>query len=263
MQKIILVLIMLLVPYLEARAECVETPECTELGYDKTSLECPEGGVKCPWNTALMFCGDASVEKTPEQDVQLGYILYSDKTVALNILPDKTPIGIVSDVKNRLAIALEEENGSWANDDGKGYCGSTQTHVPGSDVQYGKLSTMFILEFGKIKQFSYPAAEYCYRYTTEGTKAGDWWLPSIYELFEIFKGEEEVNVSLKRLGKATLRERDSYWSSTEDSYGMIDGGSYSCITNEYAQPSWYNSSGNFTRYSRKEDSKYIRPIMQF
>ena len=43
---------------LEANAqECVDAPDCTELGYTQTEADCPNGAVKCPWNTGLVFCG--------------------------------------------------------------------------------------------------------------------------------------------------------------------------------------------------------------
>lgn len=38
-----------------AKGACVATPDCEELGYTET--ECPEGGVKCPWDTTKFFCG--------------------------------------------------------------------------------------------------------------------------------------------------------------------------------------------------------------
>ncbi len=39
-----------------AQAEtCTPTPDCKSLGYTESS--CPDGGgVKCPWNTSLMYC---------------------------------------------------------------------------------------------------------------------------------------------------------------------------------------------------------------
>jgi len=44
-----------LIPNL-TQAQCVATADCATLGYTETS--CPNGGgVKCPWNTSLMYCG--------------------------------------------------------------------------------------------------------------------------------------------------------------------------------------------------------------
>ena len=36
--------------------ECVEAPNCTDLGYTLTASDCPKGYVKCPWNTGLVYC---------------------------------------------------------------------------------------------------------------------------------------------------------------------------------------------------------------
>lgn len=42
-----------------AYAACTSAPDCASLGYTKTSSNCPNGGVKCPFNTALMFCAES------------------------------------------------------------------------------------------------------------------------------------------------------------------------------------------------------------
>ena len=44
-----------LLPPLAQAETCTPTPDCKSLGYTETS--CPDGGgVKCPWNTSLMYC---------------------------------------------------------------------------------------------------------------------------------------------------------------------------------------------------------------
>ncbi len=47
-------------------AACVPTPDCEELGYTET--ECPEGGVKCPWDTTKLFCGPSCNLTTTKAD---------------------------------------------------------------------------------------------------------------------------------------------------------------------------------------------------
>ncbi len=47
-------------------AACVPTPDCAELGYTET--ECPEGGVKCPWDTTKLFCGPSCNLTTTKAD---------------------------------------------------------------------------------------------------------------------------------------------------------------------------------------------------
>ena len=39
-----------------ATEECVDAPSCTDLGFTQTEEECPNGSVKCPWNTGLVYC---------------------------------------------------------------------------------------------------------------------------------------------------------------------------------------------------------------
>lgn len=48
-----------------ATEECVDAPSCTDLGYTRTADECPDGSVKCPWNTGLVFVNAANPISTP------------------------------------------------------------------------------------------------------------------------------------------------------------------------------------------------------
>ena len=41
-----------------ALAACTQTPDCETLGYIYTADECPNGGVKCPFDTSKYFCFD-------------------------------------------------------------------------------------------------------------------------------------------------------------------------------------------------------------
>ena len=53
----VLLSIITLLPTLTHAEQCTATPDCASLGYTQTS--CPDGsGVKCPWNTALLYCGE-------------------------------------------------------------------------------------------------------------------------------------------------------------------------------------------------------------
>ncbi len=39
-----------------ALAACTQTPDCETMGYIYTAEECPNGGVKCPFDTSKYFC---------------------------------------------------------------------------------------------------------------------------------------------------------------------------------------------------------------
>ena len=57
MTRIFCLTIFTLLPTLAHAETCTPTPDCASLGYTETS--CPDGsGVKCPWNTSLLYCGE-------------------------------------------------------------------------------------------------------------------------------------------------------------------------------------------------------------
>ncbi len=48
-----------------AIAACTQTPDCETMGYIYTADECPNGGVKCPFDTSKYFCFDPSENESP------------------------------------------------------------------------------------------------------------------------------------------------------------------------------------------------------
>ena len=107
-----------------------------------------------------------------------------------------TAIGVVFDSENRLAIqAKKHENLVWWY---------TRTLVPNletcdSSNAYdcaidGKSNTKKIVDYyGDASDY---AAGYCYNYTTEGTKKGDWFLPSVKEAVILSNNKDPVNKTL-------------------------------------------------------------------
>ena len=57
MRKVFLMLSVSLFSLNAEAQECVDAPSCTDLGYTQTEADCPNGAVKCPWNSGLVFCG--------------------------------------------------------------------------------------------------------------------------------------------------------------------------------------------------------------
>ena len=111
-----------------ALGECMEAPNCTDLGYSLTASDCPKGYVKCPWNTGLVWCecGDeyqytcdganetAGTKKCGDKytdcgcasgytkengncvrSCAVGDIYYSDNTYSSDLVAGKTVLGIV------------------------------------------------------------------------------------------------------------------------------------------------------------------------
>ena len=60
-----------------ALAACTQTPDCETMGYIYTADECPNGGVKCPFDINKYFCFDPSENENssvPTSGYCCGYI---------------------------------------------------------------------------------------------------------------------------------------------------------------------------------------------
>lgn len=58
----------------------------------------------------------------------------------------------------------------------------------------------------------YPAFFYAKNYATESRVSGDWYVPSIAELYEVYVNHDRINQSLESVGQTTLTKM--YWSSS-------------------------------------------------
>ena len=229
-----------------AEAACIQTPSCSSLGYESTS-SC-SGGLKCPfgnaWNCTIIdkiteitnkittieekitvIEENGGSSSTPDySNCKIGSILYSDMSCNENVVYTKEPIGVVFDEVNHLAVALEEkENVAWS---------TTAFDIPGLDLHpndyeydgWGKKNTRVIYEYCKANGKSCPAVEYAYEYTTAGTSAGDWHLPSYVEMAAVKSKRGTLNKALQKLNKTVINgsgqvsscrsENNYYWTST-------------------------------------------------
>ena len=250
-----------------ANAACIQTPTCSSLGYTSTS-SCT-GGTKCPfgnyWNCTASDLNDKITEQTnkiTELETQIteikkevstanclvGDILYSDMTCNSNYVVSKTPIGVVFDHSGKLAIGLEQSQQYWSttNFDVPGVENITSSTLAITDLD-GKKNTSTVLAYCKANGYSCPAFEYVNSYKTEGTKAGDWYLPSMGELYAIYGNMGVLNVALGKIA-ATMLATSYYWSSSENSI-------------YYA---WRLFFGGGNMYGGVKSSyNYVRPVLAF
>ena len=204
MNKIILTLLMTILFTPAANAQnCVNSSRCDELGYTKTTADCAGlDTLVCPFDENKVFCIFS------EKSCEVGDILYENKKCYVKAIDGKTAIGIVFDTEKRLAMALDEATLEWG-----GYGKEIGSAARGTS---GKSNTAAILAYGEANNIKYPAAEYCNKYSTSGTKAGDWFLPSMEELESLAANYIVVNEKLMTIaGKTTISEKSSYWSSSE------------------------------------------------
>ena len=264
-----------------ANAACIQTPTCSSLGYSSSS-SC-SGGTKCPWgnywncdainkinslNSQITNLTNKITEQTntitnletqiteirkevTTSNCWVGDILYSDMTCNSIYVASKTPIGVVFDRSRKLAIGLGESSSTleWSPKD---------FDVPGvenirdatkvSQDMDGKKNTSTILAYCKTKGKSCPAFEYVNSYKTEGTKAGDWYLPSMGELYTIYGNMSVLNVALGKIAATRLTTLSYYWSSSEHSNSNA----------------WKLNFDHSSMYGDdKNDDNYVRPVLAF
>ena len=198
---------------------CVMPPSCEDLGYTMTEADCGNAVkfLKCPHDQSKMFC--LSQEEVDGNTVaHVGDIMYSDKTFSTELIKTKTPIGVVFDDANHLAVALDQTSLEWSEE---------YTDIPSLINGLGgngKQNTAAIMEYVKTngKTGKYPAAEYCASYKPSTVYQdetwygeGQWFLPSVKELRTLYNNKAVVNASLQKVN-AELASTSYYWSSNED-----------------------------------------------
>ncbi len=181
--------------------------ECCDSKYQYDSSNCP-----LPQELSGGSCGG----KFEKCIMPLQY-LYSDHSLSSEIIPSKTIIGIAVDLDNRLAVAVGYEKACWG---GYGIDIPTLENTPWAgagvyvkgerdsyQIRDGKENTQKILAYGKANNISYPAAEAANKYQPEGCAsgswcgAGNWYLPSNYQVFAYFDNRETILEMLEAINK--------------------------------------------------------------
>ena len=253
-----------------AEAACIQTPTCSSLGYTSTS-SCT-GGIKCPfgnyWNCTNsnkiteLTNKITELEKIIEEikqnsssnsdilsNCKIGDILYSDMSCNTNVEASKTPIGVIFDATNKLAIGLVESRQYWSDSplDVPGLSNITPSSAVIADWQ-GKNNTRVVLEYCRANGKYCPAFENVNNYKTEGTQAGDWYLPALGELNAIYDNKDALDIVLGKIGGTKL-SADYYWSSSE----------------YFGSNAWdLDFSDGYVGYDRKSYTDlYVRPVIDY
>lgn len=92
----------------------------------------------------------------------------------------------------------------------------------------GKMNSEIIKNAPDFTKEKYPSMAYCMDYNRFGFDRGMWYLPSIGELYQIYNSKEELNKTLKMLGKEEIC--NGWYTSSSDScaewswwFGMYNG----------------------------------------
>ena len=251
------------------QAACVTPPSCDELGFTADASKCEGSFLKCPWDLSRAACKE---NVTARAELP---ILYGDGTVSKDILDGKTPIGIVFDVENRLAMALTDvkKDGStdgseamkWLNNNY--YDIQSLTNCSTSEISSGesltpitcgvdgRANTDNILACNYSDCLGAPAATAVNSYQPTGCtkdfcKKTKWFLPSLRDLQNMYQMKsalEAALTSLSGLSVASINNK-TYWSSTE-----YDGNSVWVF---------YMGSGN-RYYNANISNNYVRPVVYY
>ena len=147
--------------------------------------------------------------------------------------PDKSaPIG-----QRGLIITPDEVKKAWSSV-------NCETNI--KDEYDGKGNTEKLIVYGKAHGISFPAAEWCVRYSKNGVRPGEGFMPSKEQLKRIVANWELVNPALQKIDGIIL---DGWiWSSSEDDYA------YAWVVNAGdGSVSFYNKGSNL----------YVRCVLAF
>ncbi|MBR1605794.1 MAG: DUF1566 domain-containing protein, partial [Alphaproteobacteria bacterium] len=211
---------------------CKPLPSCASLGYTQTSCPSNRAALKCPFDTAKVYCAASATS-----DCKVGSIYYSDDTCSDTRINSKTPIGVVFDAANRLVVALDEYWAFWGvHGTDTPLTNYTDSVSVKTDVN-GKSNTDTLVSLGT----QYEAANYCHNKTTGGKT---WYLPAYSEMLPMFNSV--VNSTLAVVG--TGFSNNYYWSSTESQ----------------SSSAWaFNFWGDYGTFDSKSLAYYFRCVFKY
>ena len=246
---------------LSAYSACVTPPDCEEIGFTMDASKCEGSFLRCPWDLNKAACKEKEV-------IETGAILYGDGTVSKEYpLSGKTPIGVVFDETNKLAVALTDVK----KDDSEGSekmswsillydipelknCGEGASAC---DLSDGRANTDKILACGSDCGGT-PAATACNLYQPTGcTKdfctKGKWFLPSMRDLNNIYQIKALINstlIFLSFLGGENLSDDNYYWSSTESN-------------DLFAKTLYFFNAFRNGHFKYAKTDLYVRPVIYY
>ncbi len=226
-----------------AQAEtCTPTPDCKSLGYTQSS--CPDGGgVKCPWNTALLYCGENGKKICADMG-------HPYTCTGANEIPSGKACANKYYTTCTCASGYEWKNGKCEKNPTNGlvgdlyYCNGTVVgiRVPGQNFVIAMKET-------SDRTFWSSANSYCagYRFCGTGTEGH---LPTKDELLAISNNITYLKDQLQKNGGQQFTSH-GYWSSSP--YGSDNNGKFWIVYLDDGYTSAFGGSA----------SHYARPVLAF
>lgn len=220
------------------QAACVTAPSCTEMGFTRTASECPNGSVKCPWNTSLVYCKDN------RPSCQIGWVYFEDNTCSAENPGNKKALGVVvyvnpDGIGGQVMASKSIGNYWW---------GDSKTDLPGlrnKSTEY--LASQDFDSCANTKSITYQGDSSVYaaawaakEYAPTAKTKGKWCLPAAGVMTSINSNIDKVQQGLSRINgiNGEFFPHCCPWSSTEftvygawrstlnNSYGIGNDGKY-------------------------------------
>lgn len=192
-------------------------------------------------------------EEISNRGVSSGWLLKSDKTFVNPLEYDKSMakdiIGVVGFVNYDISyiISLDDKVRVFSNEIQQEAVKKItyKSEDYAIEIYDGKEISNKIKSIGADSDLY--GLKYCLEYKTNGTKQGDWYLPSLGELYEVLRSNlTEVNASL--------------WLHSDNFSSLYEKRFMSCNTDkEYI---YYTLSSQTLTYKGKDEASYVRPFMQ-
>ena len=283
MRKILLMSSALVLLSGMAEAACIQTPSCSSLGYSSSS-SC-SGGTKCPWGnywncdainkvnsinsqitnltnkiTTLETKVTELQKDTETSNCQIGDILYSDMSCSPNLYQNKKPIGVVFDRTLKRAMALDVKCRIEVANSGIEVSNiPIHTEKNSAKTDYdGKENTNKILKACQSFPYGFDClgVDYVNSYKTEGTKAGDWYIPSAGEMNTIYLNREVLNTTLNNMGASSL-----YFDLSVYATSTMKNSAYMWVIDFHTDPAF--DEPYFTYDILYSPNCCIRPVLAF
>ena len=167
-------------------------------------------------------------EVDDNRDCQIGDILFADKTCSNIVGGEKTPIGVVVDPEKRKAVGLSDSPVySKSECDLPDICNLTENEYEDNALNdmNGKQNTNIMYQCVQKNSLNYALISTTVKYKTEGTKEGDWYIPSLGEFSQVVNNTT-INHSLSLAGGEFADSEDmsgitGYCSSTYYRFGKF------------------------------------------
>ena len=127
-------------------------------------------------------------EVDSNRDCQIGDILFADKTCSNVLGVDKTPIGVVVDPEKRKAVSLSDSSVYSKSECDLPYtCNLTENESEDNALNdmNGKQNTDTMYQCVQKNSLYSDLISTTVKYKTEGTKEGDWYIPSLGEFSQV------------------------------------------------------------------------------